>query len=118
MRFYRDEEEEYLGIVIIGASLLGIATWLVDKYLYNRNFIKKVQSGEITEESFVRDFANNFLKKATVMVPEDQVARAYYMNSIKIIRRARTINELLRVFPNDSHLMRAKRLFREAKMKQ
>lgn len=88
------------GTLIRKAIVAAIITAKKAKAGKTKEFVKKVQSGEITEEKLVRDFVNDFTEKGFFEIDAniddakiDQLAEAF-----RSFRKARTFEEARRFF--------------------
>lgn len=111
----RDNARRVLFAIVTAAAGFALSK-LINK-IRDPKHANEIRAGRLKESEYVKDFADNFLKKSSIMVPMDDPEAAEYINeSLNIVRNARTIDELLSVFPGNRELMNAKRLYSELKM--
>jgi hypothetical protein len=111
----RDNARRVLFAIVTAAA--GFALSKLISKIRDPKHANEIRSGRLKESDYVKDFADNFLKKSSIIVPMNDPEAAEYINeSLNIVRNARTIDELLSVFPGNRELMNAKRLYSELKM--
>lgn len=111
----RDNARRVLFAIVTAAAGFALSK-LINK-IRDPKHANEIRAGILKESDYVKDFADNFLKKSSIIVPMNDPETAEYINeSLNIVRNARTIDELLSVFPGNRELMNAKRLYSELKM--
>ena len=111
----RDNARRVLFAIVTAAAGFALSK-LINK-IRNPKHADEIRAGKLKESDYVKDFADNFLKKSSIIVPMDDPETAEYINeSLNIVHNAKTIDELLSVFPGNRELMNAKRLYSELRM--
>lgn len=90
----------------------------IGKYLSNEQLIRDILYGNIKEDNFVRKFINTYVDQIDYQVKNGGYAQEIVQEKQDFknkLLRARTIKDLLRIFPNNPGLVRIDKMFMEAR---
>lgn len=90
----------------------------IGKYLSNEQLIRDILYGNIKEDNFVRNFINKYVNEIDYQVKNGGYAQEIIQEKQDFknkLLRARTIKDLLRIFPNNPGLVRIDKMFMEAR---
>lgn len=130
----KDADAGAIILAIVGSLLVGGVAYALQRLSFYRNekdIIPKIKSGELTEKDFVQAYREQAINR--IKINEDKIIAeaeghlfstedAVNLTKVELLKlkrelyRAKSINDLISIFPNDVSLKRMKYLFDKSKL--
>lgn len=130
----KDADAGAIILAIVGSLLVGGVAYALQRLSFYRNekdIIPKIKSGELTEKDFVQAYREQAINRIKInedkiiaeaedhLFSAEDVVNLTKVELLKLKRelyRAKSINDLISIFPNDISLKRMKYLFDKSKL--